>query len=203
MTFQLVVVGASLGGLQALEVLLAGLPRNFPVPVAIVQHRHKSSDDKLRMMLQQYTPLVVIEPQDKEEIVPGCIYLAPADYHLMIEAGSDSVPYPCFSLSTDAPVTYARPSIDVLFETAADTYAEKLIGVLLTGANHDGSWRNGKNQGTRRQNCGRRTFNSSLSDNAESGDRPWCGPEYSTSSRDRPFLSENLSFLIKFFVNFS
>lgn len=139
MAFQLVVVGASLGGLQALEVLLAGLPKNFPVPVAIVQHRHKSSDDKLRMMLQQYTPLVVIEPQDKEEIVPGCIYLAPADYHLMIEAGSDSVPYPCFSLSTDAPVTYARPSIDVLFETAADTYAEKLIGVLLTGANHDGS----------------------------------------------------------------
>jgi two-component system chemotaxis response regulator CheB len=144
MTFQLVVVGASLGGLQALEVLLAGLPRNFPVPVAIVQHRHKSSDDKLRMMLQQYTPLVVIEPQDKEEIVPGCIYLAPADYHLMIEAGSDSVPYPCFSLSTDAPVTYARPSIDVLFETAADTYAEKLIGVLLTGANHDGTGGMGK-----------------------------------------------------------
>ncbi|MEI2581500.1 chemotaxis protein CheB [Scytonema sp. PRP1] len=139
MAFQLVVVGASLGGLQALEVLLAGLPKNFPVPVAIVQHRHKSSDDKLRMMLQQYSPLVVIEPQDKEEIVPGCIYLAPADYHLMVEAGSDSISYPCFSLSTDAPVTYARPSIDVLFETAADTYAEKLIGVLLTGANHDGS----------------------------------------------------------------
>ncbi|KAB8316922.1 chemotaxis protein CheB [Tolypothrix campylonemoides VB511288] len=139
MAFQLVVVGASLGGLQALEVLLAGLPKNFPVPVAIVQHRHKSSDDKLRMMLQEYSPLVVIEPQDKEEIVPGCIYLAPADYHLMIEAGSGSVPYPCFSLSTDAPVTYARPSIDVLFETAADTYAEKLIGVLLTGANHDGT----------------------------------------------------------------
>lgn len=139
MAFQLVVVGASLGGLQALEVLLAGLPRNFPVPVAIVQHRHKASDDKLRMRLQQYSPLVVKEPQDKEEIVPGCIYLAPADYHLMTEAASDSVPYDCFSLSTDAPVTYARPSIDVLFETAADTYAEKLIGVLLTGANHDGS----------------------------------------------------------------
>lgn len=139
MAFQLVVVGASLGGLQALEVLLAGLPKNFPVPVAIVQHRHKSSDDKLRMMLQKYSPLVVIEPQDKEEIVPGCIYLAPADYHLMIEAASDLVPYPCFSLSTDAPVTYARPSIDVLFETAADTYAENMIGVLLTGANHDGT----------------------------------------------------------------
>lgn len=138
MRFQLVVVGTSLGGLQALEVLVAGLPRNFPVPVAIVQHRHKTSDEKLRIILQQKSALRVIEPQDKEEIVPGCIYLAPADYHLMVEATSEWVPYPYFSLSTDAPVTYARPSIDVLFETAADTYAEKLMGVLLTGANHDG-----------------------------------------------------------------
>ncbi|KAB8332083.1 chemotaxis protein CheB [Scytonema tolypothrichoides VB-61278] len=138
MTIQLIAIGASLGGLEALEVLLAGLPKNFPVPVAIVQHRYKSSDKKLRVALQQYSALVVIEPQDKEEIVPGYIYLAPADYHLMVEVKSDTVGYPSFSLCVDAPVTYTRPSIDVLFETAADTYAEKLIGVLLTGANHDG-----------------------------------------------------------------
>ncbi|MBW4633434.1 MAG: chemotaxis protein CheB [Iphinoe sp. HA4291-MV1] len=138
MTIQLIAVGASLGGLNALEVLLSGLPKNFPVPVAIVQHRYKASDQKLKVVLQQYSALVVIEPQDKEEIVPGYIYLAPADYHLMVEAKSDMVPYSSFSLSIDAPVTYARPSIDVLFETAAETYAEKLIGVLLTGANHDG-----------------------------------------------------------------
>ncbi|MGH7998286.1 MAG: chemotaxis protein CheB, partial [Brasilonema sp.] len=139
MTIQLIAVGASLGGLHALEVLLAGLPRNFLVPVAIVQHRYKASDHKLKVALQQYSALVVTEPQDKEEIVPGHIYLAPADYHLMVEVKSDTVPYPSFSLSVDAPVTYARPSIDVLFETAADTCAEKLIGVLLTGANHDGT----------------------------------------------------------------
>ncbi|NMG08163.1 chemotaxis protein CheB [Brasilonema sp. UFV-L1] len=139
MTIQLIAVGASLGGLHALEVLLAGLPRNFPVPVAIVQHRYKASDQKLRAALQQYCALVVTEPQDKEEIVPGYIYLAPADYHLMVEVKNDTASCPSFSLSVDAPVTYARPSIDVLFETAADTYAEKLIGVLLTGANHDGT----------------------------------------------------------------
>ncbi|WP_017315802.1 chemotaxis protein CheB [Mastigocladopsis repens] len=139
MTCQLIVVGASLGGLHALEVLLGGLPTNFPVPIAIVQHRHKTSDNKLRVILQQHTGLVVMEPQDKEEIVPGYIYVAPADYHLMVEAKSDTVPYPYFSLSIDAPVTYSRPSIDVLFETAADAYAEKLLGVLLTGANQDGT----------------------------------------------------------------
>ncbi|MBW4628442.1 MAG: chemotaxis protein CheB [Brasilonema octagenarum HA4186-MV1] len=138
MTIQFIAIGTSLGGLEALEVLLAGLPKNFPVPVAIVQHRYKSSDDKLRVALQEYSALVVTEPQDKEEIVPGYIYLAPADYHLMIEVTSDAVREPSFSLCVDAAVTYARPSIDVLFETAADTYAERLIAVLLTGANHDG-----------------------------------------------------------------
>ncbi|MBP5973562.1 chemotaxis protein CheB [Brasilonema sp. CT11] len=138
MTIQFIAIGTSLGGLEALEVLLAGLPKNFPVPVAIVQHRYKFSDQKLKVALQEYSALVVTEPQDKEEIVPGYIYLAPADYHLMIEVTSDTVPEPSFSLCVDTAVTYARPSIDVLFETAADTYAERLIAVLLTGANHDG-----------------------------------------------------------------
>ncbi len=140
MTFKLIVIGASLGGVNALEVLLAGLPKNFPVPVAIVQHRHKdSNDDKLRSALQQYSHLAIAESQDKEEILPGCVYLAPADYHLQVEGRNNAIPYPYFSLSVDAPVTYARPSIDVLFETAADAYADKVIGVLLTGANHDGT----------------------------------------------------------------
>jgi two-component system, chemotaxis family, protein-glutamate methylesterase/glutaminase len=139
MNCQLIVVGTSLGGLQALQALLVGLPKSFPVPLAIVQHRHKTSDDKLRAILQQYSELVVMEPQDKQEIMPGYVYLAPADYHLMVEAKTDTVPYTYFSLSTDAPVIYSRPSIDVLFETAADACAEKLIGILLTGANHDGT----------------------------------------------------------------
>lgn len=140
MTFQLIVIGASLGGISALEVLLAGLPEHFSVPIAIVLHRHKdSSDDKLRVALQQYSRLAIVEPQDREEILPGCVYIAPANYHLQVEGRNNTISTPYFSLSVDAPVTYARPSIDVLFETAADAYADKVIGILLTGANHDGT----------------------------------------------------------------
>lgn len=132
MAFDLVVIGTSLGGLRALRVILAGLPKDFPAAVAIVQHRYKDSDATLITLLQQQSTLPVKEPEDKEVILPGTVYLAPADYHLLVEAGS-------FALSTDAPVTYARPSIDVLFESAADTYASRVIGVILTGANHDGT----------------------------------------------------------------
>jgi len=135
--FKLIVIGTSFGGLHALQVLLKVLPKSFPVPVAIVQHRHKGSDEILRASLQDYSHLIVKETQDKEEILPGYVYLAPANYHLLVE-GEGIAPYPYFALSTDDPVTYARPSIDVLFDTAADVYGEKVIGVLLTGANHDG-----------------------------------------------------------------
>ena len=135
--FELIAIGTSFGGLQALQVLLNLLPEGFPVPVAIVQHRHKKSDEILRTLLQNYSHLIVKETQDKEDILPGCVYLAPANYHLLVEGGGISL-CPYFALSTDDPVTYARPSIDVLFETAADVYAQKVIGVLLTGANYDG-----------------------------------------------------------------
>ncbi|MBR8835236.1 MAG: chemotaxis protein CheB [Stigonema ocellatum SAG 48.90 = DSM 106950] len=135
--FKLIVIGTSFGGLDALQVLLKGLPKSFPVPVAIVLHRHKASSDRLIPLLQDYSNLILKETQDKEDIVPGYVYLAPASYHLLVEGGN-TVPYPYFALSTDAPITYAQPSIDVLFETAADVYAQKVIGVLLTGANHDG-----------------------------------------------------------------
>ncbi|RUR73606.1 chemotaxis protein CheB [Chlorogloeopsis fritschii PCC 9212] len=138
MTFKLIAIGTSFGGLNALQVILSDLPENFPVPIAVVQHRHKDSDCRLRALLQNYTNLSVKEAEDKEEILPGSVYLAPADYHLLIENKDKTVSYAYFTLSTDAPVTYARPSIDVLFETAADAYAEKVIGVLLTGANQDG-----------------------------------------------------------------
>lgn len=144
MAFDLVVVGTSLGGLRALEVLLAGLPKSFPASMVIVQHRHKDSEDTLSALLQQHTPLPLTEPEDKEVILPGHIYLAPADYHLLIEAPDDdndrsaSQQLPYFTLSIDAPVEYARPSIDVLFHSAADAYAQKVIGVILTGSNQDG-----------------------------------------------------------------
>ncbi|MEG4226053.1 chemotaxis protein CheB [Microcoleus sp. N9_B2] len=166
--FEIVVVGTSLGGLEALTVLLADLPQSFPLPVVIVQHRHKSSQDRLTDVLQQQSSLQITEAQDKEEIVPGRVYLAPADYHLLIESPSDEelslyendftewgsvavesihnskslIPNrgtPKFALSTEAPVCYARPSIDVLFESAADAFGEKVIGIILTGASSDGS----------------------------------------------------------------
>ncbi|KOP26406.1 chemotaxis protein [Hapalosiphon sp. MRB220] len=138
MTYKLVVIGTSLGGLEALQVILSGLPKTFPIPIAVVQHRHKSSDDTLRLLLQSYSNLIIKEAEDKEDILSGHVYLAPADYHLLIDSKDTTAAQPYFSLSTDAPVTYARPSIDVLFETAADAYHQKLIGVLLTGANQDG-----------------------------------------------------------------
>lgn len=145
--YELIVVGASLGGLHALEVLLKGLPKDFPVPVAIAQHRHKTSDGSLSAVLQQQCAVPITEVEDKDIIMPGRVYVAPADYHLLVEAsqtewGSQEeyrTSIPTLALSTEAPVLYARPSIDVLFESAADAYGEKVIGVILTGASNDGS----------------------------------------------------------------
>ena len=132
MPFRIIVVGASLGGLQALEVFVSGLPERFPVPVAVVQHRSPDAGDLLRRLLQRHTPLRVREPSDKDAIAAGHIYLAPSDYHLIVEADT-------FALSTDAPVSYARPAIDVLFESAAEAYGAQTIGIVLTGANEDGA----------------------------------------------------------------
>ena len=132
MPYEIVVVGTSLGGLAALETLFLSLPPSFSVPIAVVQHRMADSRSRLPGLLQQYTKLTVKEPQDKEPHRPGVIYIAPADYHLMVEDG-------VFSLSTDAPVMSARPSIDVLFESAADALDEGVIGVVLTGASADGA----------------------------------------------------------------
>jgi two-component system, chemotaxis family, protein-glutamate methylesterase/glutaminase len=129
---KIVVVGTSLGGLEALGTLLAGLPREFPLPVAVVQHRAADGKDAIGPLLQARSALPVREVEDKERILPGCIYLAPRDYHLLVDDDS-------FALSTDAPVNAARPSIDVLFESAAETYGPGAIGVILTGASEDGA----------------------------------------------------------------
>jgi len=130
--FNLVVVGVSSGGLHALQTLLAGLPGDFPWPLAVVQHRTLDADDTLARLLQTRTVLPVTDVLDKEPIQPGHVYLAPPDYHLLVEAG-------WFALSKDAPVSYSRPSIDVLFESAADVYGAGVIGVVLTGASADGA----------------------------------------------------------------
>jgi two-component system chemotaxis response regulator CheB len=130
--FKLVVIGTSLGGLSALKLLLAGLPADFPAAIAVVQHRHRDSEDMMSSFLRPYIALPIKEVVDKDDLLPGMVYVAPADYHLLVEAGY-------LTLSTDEPVSYARPSIDVLFESAADVYGEFVIGVVLTGANQDGA----------------------------------------------------------------
>jgi two-component system, chemotaxis family, protein-glutamate methylesterase/glutaminase len=130
--FDLIVVGASWGGLDALTVLVRGLPPDFQVPLAIVQHRGPDAQSFLSDLLQQWTGRKVLEPEDKEPIEPGHIYIAPANYHLLVEPGH-------FSLTTEAPVRYSRPSIDVMFGSAAHAYGRRLIGMVLTGANEDGS----------------------------------------------------------------
>jgi two-component system chemotaxis response regulator CheB len=130
--FELIAIGCSLGGMRALQVVLGTLPADFRVPVAVVQHRHKASAEGLPAFLRQTSPLPVVDVEDKQWIQPGRVYLAPADYHLLVERGE-------FSLSIDGAVSYARPSVDVLFESAADAYQQSLIGVILTGANRDGA----------------------------------------------------------------
>lgn len=130
--YEIVVIGTSWGGLAALRELIGGLPADFAVPVVVVQHRHKQSDNLLTNLLQERTRLCVCEVEDKAPIKQGYIYVAPADYHLLVEHGF-------FSLSTEEPVRYSRPSIDVTFVSAADTYADRSAGVVLTGANADGS----------------------------------------------------------------
>jgi two-component system chemotaxis response regulator CheB len=128
---RLVVVGASQGGLVALQRLLGQLPEKFVLPVALVLHRGRQQEELLTGLLQKTSPLTIVEAEDKTDLVGGRIYVAPADYHLLVDDNH-------LALSTERPVNYARPSIDVLFESAAFAYADRLIAVLLTGAGSDG-----------------------------------------------------------------
>ena len=128
---RLIVVGVSAGGLFALRTLVAGLPRDFDIPVVVVQHRSRDSE-LLCELLQECAHLEVGEANDKEPILPGHVYVGPPDYHLLVENGY-------FVLSTDEPVRFSRPSIDVMFQSAADAYAPDVVGIVLTGANADGS----------------------------------------------------------------
>jgi len=128
----IIVMGASAGGLRALETVLGGLPRGFPVPIVAVQHRSRESSDAYADILGRSVKLPVREIEDDDVLRAPGVYLAPPDYHVLIEPGR-------MVLSIDDAVSYSRPSIDVLFESAADVFGAKLIGVLLTGANHDGA----------------------------------------------------------------
>lgn len=132
MAYELVVIGTSWGGLHALRRVLGGLPAKFDVPIVVVQHRHRDSDHLLVSLLQEHTPLKVNEIEDKTELEAGGIYVAPAEYHVLVEEKH-------LALSTEEPVRFSRPSIDVTFESAADSYGSRTIGVVMTGANDDGA----------------------------------------------------------------
>lgn len=128
-----VVIGASAGGPSALEQLLAQLPAAFPVPVIVVLHVHRSSGGEWARSLDARLAIAVKIAEDKEPLCPATVYLAPPDYHLLVERDRS------LSLCVDEPVCFSRPSIDVLFASAADTYRRGLLALVLTGANCDGA----------------------------------------------------------------
>jgi len=128
-----VVIGVSTGGVAALKQLLPALPADFPIPILVVSHLTPTSDDGLAVLLNSFSSIRVKEADEEEALSPGTVYLAPANYHLLVERKG------CLSLSIDPPVNFARPSVDVLFESAAEIFGPALIGVVLTGAGSDGS----------------------------------------------------------------
>lgn len=131
--YELICIGASWGGLRAVGQVLSDLPGEIDVPIVIAQHRHPDSlEGTLPELLRTQTDRIVQDAEDKISIERGHVYVAPPDYHLLVERGS-------LALSVDERVQFARPSIDVLFESAADAYGAKVIGVILTGANEDGA----------------------------------------------------------------
>jgi two-component system chemotaxis response regulator CheB len=128
---RLVVMGASQGGLVAMQRLLGQLPEKFALPIVLVLHRGRQQGELLTELMQKTSALKVVEAEDKTALAGGVIYVAPADYHLLVDGNH-------LALSTEGPVKHARPSIDVLFESAAYARAEWLIAVLLTGTGSDG-----------------------------------------------------------------
>jgi len=131
--FEAVVIGASAGAVEALSVLLPALPRGYPLAILIVIHLPPDKKSVMAEIMSAKCALPVKEAEDKESIAGGTIYFAPPDYHLLVEADKS------LSLSSEEPVLFSRPSIDILFETAADAYGAELIGIILSGANEDGA----------------------------------------------------------------
>ena len=132
-SYELIAVGASWGGLEAIGRVLEGLPEGFATPLVVIQHRGAdSAHEPLQRLWGRRSSLAIDEVQDKDRLRQGVVHVAPADYHLIVEPGR-------LALSVDERVHYSRPSIDVTFETAADSYGERLVAVLLSGANADGA----------------------------------------------------------------
>lgn len=133
MHYEAIVIGVSSGGMNAMKVMFSLLPKDFNTPIIIVQHLSPRSDNQWIKLLNDKFNLPIKEADEKEKIEPGTVYISPSNYHLMIEKNKT------FSLNIAERVNFARPSIDVLFESAAEAYRNKLIGVVLTGANNDGT----------------------------------------------------------------
>jgi two-component system, chemotaxis family, protein-glutamate methylesterase/glutaminase len=128
-----IVIGASAGALEALSIILPSLPADYGLPVFVVVHVPPEKKSILAELFQAKCSINVREAEDKEPISRGTVYFAPPDYHLLVETDKS------LSLSNDEPVLYSRPSVDVLFESAADAYGPSLIAIVLTGANQDGA----------------------------------------------------------------
>jgi len=133
MQYEAIVIGVSSGGMNAMKIIFSQLPNEFGIPIIIVQHIGSHSENMWIKLLNERSNIELIEADEKEKIEKGKVYIAPANYHLLIERDKT------FTLTIDERVNYARPSIDVLFETAAEAYQNKLIGVVLTGSNNDGT----------------------------------------------------------------
>lgn len=132
-----VVIGASAGGVEALSQLLPALPETFAAPVLVVVHVRQGQPSLLPGLFTSRCALEVAEPFDKDEIAPGRVYFAPPGYHMLVEAEGGAAP--SIALSVDPPVRFSRPSVDVLFESAAHAWRERLLGIVLSGANDDGA----------------------------------------------------------------
>lgn len=130
---RLLAIGASWGGVSALAHVLAELPAHFTAPVVVVQHQRMDMEDRLAAVLRRHSARPVITPEHGERLQPGVVYVAPAGFHTLVDAPANLV----FALH--APVHYSRPAIDELFISAADVFGERLVAVLLTGANEDGA----------------------------------------------------------------
>ncbi len=132
-TYEAIVIGASAGGTKALLKIVPELPPKSCPPVMVVRHVREGSDFHLPDVLDQKSGVLVKEAYDKEPIHPGTVFMAPPGYHLLVEEDGT------LALSTESKVCNARPSVDVLFESAAKVFEDKLVGIILTGANSDGS----------------------------------------------------------------
>src|SRR4051812_28506960 len=129
---ELVIIGASWGGLQAVSELLRGLPADFPAPLLVVLHRAEDSDEMLPQILDRVAALPVREVEDKQPLSARGVFVAPAGYHVLVEPDH-------LALSTESRVRFSRPSIDVALETAGDAFGPGAVGIVLTGNNDDGA----------------------------------------------------------------